>query len=63
MVWHLSSAVASIIFVRVNREEHGQRLFRTQRDGYTDVENNDKNNANNSKNGCEYMEVIYLNCG
>ena len=40
-----------IIFVRAKKEENGQWLFRTQIDGYTGVENNDKNNANNdSKN-------------
>ena len=31
-----------IIFVRAKKEENGQRLFRTQIDGYTGVENNDK---------------------
>ena len=36
-----------IIFVRAKKEENGQWLFRTQIDGYTGVENNDKNNANN----------------
>ena len=51
IVWLLSSAVAFIIFVRAKKEERGQLLFRTQIDGYTYIENNDKNDANNdSKN-------------
>ena len=53
-MWFLSSAVSSILCVRLEREEYGQRLFRIQMDGYNDDENDDNNNVNNDDNNINY---------